>query len=205
MKTHSLFLKIAILFLLSVGPAFAAGEKESNKVKEAIKVGIGFGGSSGSYDINFDIATPSLFSIVRGDAKGRSAIALVLLGGNRFFNNIQKGSGLFTGISSPTFSLGVRSTLQIPDISTVFYTIIAADLSFMDAAVSTKSTNWGVLTTFGCDLLIEKNTVTFLGISDSSFFIEGNIHLFHSRLDTALGQPNILDGFFPRVGIRSHF
>ena len=61
------------------------------------------------------------------------------------------------------------------------------------------------LIAFGCDFFLQRDQQSFLGTTDSSFFIEGNLLFFHSRLDLVAGQPNILGGFVPRVGIRSHF
>lgn len=199
MKQALLLFKVALLSTLLSTFAHAAGDKEG------FKLGTGFSGGTGTHTLDFDLVSPSLFSFNQGVGKGRSGIALILLGGIRWITNVPRDTGINFTTFFPTFSFGIRSTSYIPETPVVVYTILAADVSLVEKSVSSKSAKWGMRAGFGCDLMLQRNVDSLLGVSDSSFFVEGMVLTMFGQADAVPGKPDILSGFFPRVGFRSSF
>ncbi len=192
---------VAILF--SVTSLFGA---EPNG-PHATKFGVGFAGQSGELSIHAELATPSLFLFKTNNDKMRTDFHLYFEVGDHYVNNLAQLSGLFYTVNNGILSSGLRMQNTLLDGSGVVspYSTIGAELAFVSATLATNNTSLGLRVGFGCDLFFVRGVDTFLGTSDSSFFVEGNVTLLHRRADKIAGEPRWREGFYPRVGMRTHF
>ena len=85
------------------------------------------------------------------------------------------------------------------------YSVIGVDVAFIESSLATQNTSVGLKVGLGGDIFFVRGLDSFLGTSDSAFFVEANLLFYHRRADAVTGSPRFRDGFAPRIGYRSHF
>lgn len=198
MKSARLFLTLSIF--LSTCTLIGAEEHRSS-----IKLGVGFSGFLSGYGINADVASPRLFTVSRVEGKWQSDIhAFLGMGLHSVFNQAQSGN-TFRHTNLETIALGLKAQIVPYNTWLSPYTALALDVLFFDSALSSKSVCLGFRGIFGVDLFYVRGTETLFGISDTSFFVQGDVVFFHSKANRIVGEPEVYAGFSPQVGFRSHF
>jgi hypothetical protein len=191
---------ILITALFSTSLLFSAQEE----VRHSFKLGVGFSGYPIGHGIAIDIATPRLFSITSDEGKRRSDIHLQLGVEDLLLPNSVTVAGQTVSVSTFVFNLGFKGQM-IPHEGVISpYSLLAMDLLLPDSRTSTKSTAFGLRVAFGCDFFFRRGEDSFLGTSDSSFFVEGAVFFWSHALDK-VGPTDWFNGFAPRVGFRAHF
>jgi len=175
--------------------------------RHSAKLGIGFSGQSNELGIHVDFATPSLVNFKTSNDKTRSDLHLFFEVGNMYLNNFAQSAGSFVNVNNGLFAAGTKMQHHLADGTGVIspYSTLGAEMAIVSKSISTSSTSFGLRVGFGCDFLFVKGIDTMLGTSDSAFFVEGNLSFLHKKADKIAGSPTWHEGFFPRIGMRSHF
>ena len=193
-----LFLALLITIL---SPLVALPTEE----RHSLKLGIGLSGGARVDGFVLDFVSPRLFSINFEEYKRHSDYHLFLEASYQAVHGLNDAAGPVPAEFQSLLTIGTLAQVVSNDGPISPYTKIGLDIAFPSSRISTKSTSFGLRVAFGCDFIFSRAEKTFLGTSDSSFFLEGGIVYLHQTADRLPGSPAFLDGFIPKVGLRTHF
>ncbi len=175
--------------------------------RHSFKIGTGFSGHANGSGIDLDISSPSLFEIRSQNGKARTHFSLYLEAGDEWVTNFYQSAGVFKTVHNGMLGAGIRMQSAIAEATAILspYSEIGAEAFILSALLSSKRVDFGFRVGFGCDLFFIRSVDGWLGTSDSSFFVEGNLYFFHGKMDAIAGSPSLREGLAPRIGMRSHF
>lgn len=170
------------------------------------KIGTAFAGSQNGAGFNLDVNFPRLAHFSSNDEKARTDLHLYLEGGWEYYHNLGSVAGNFVKTGVGLLGAGLRAQHSLLESSVISpYSALGVEVAFPSRTLSSQSTTVGFRAGLGCDFIFVRDARSFLGVSTSSFFVEGNLIFFHRRADLVAGSPQFRDGFVPRLGFRTHF
>jgi hypothetical protein len=196
------FKTLLLAWLTIIAVSASAANEET---RHGFKLGAGFSGYPSGWGIGLDITFPRMFSIHPGGLPRHSDFHFFLGLDSVTLPNAVPGLLGTLSANNVIFMGGLKGQMVANGSIVIPYTKVGLDIALMDSALVSSSTSAALRAGFGCDFIFSRGEDTWLGMQDVAFFAEGDLVFFHKRADKLTGSPHVLEGFVPRVGLRSHF